>query len=174
MLQKYVYDIATDTTKLVNYERGCLIFQPTNLCTSIIDIDEGTIYTPDPYYYYIINYEGQVGWTWDGINWIKPTNVLKDAYLEGSPTTDTPDLQDEGLRVPNTFWVREKIQDYIDNVWLVNGILDGGSFSDPAPTILLNAGYFDDTGINLSDDISSPVFNNTGGNLTADITVSGY
>lgn len=174
MPQKLVYDIATDTTSIVNYRRACLIFQPTGLCTSIIDIDDGVTYTPPNNYYYIIDDEGQVGWTWNGIGWVKPTDILIDAYLEGNPTTETPNLQDESLCVPNTFWVKQKIQDYLNNVFLPNLVLDGGAFTDAAASVTYDAGYFDDTGSNLSDDLEATLFDNTGGNLTSDITAGTF
>lgn len=169
MLQKSVYDFATNTTKIVNYERACLIFEPTGLCTNIIDIDEGTTYTPPTEYYYVIDYSAQIGWTWDGGSWSKPTDILIDAYLEGNPTTETPELDNESLRVPNTFWVAQKINDYINNVWLPTATIDGGSFSDAAIAATYNAGDLDGNNTNLSGDLTSPDFSNSGGNLSGDI-----
>lgn len=169
MLQKTVYDFTTNTTKIVNYERACVIFEPTGLCTNTIDIDEGTTYTPPNEYYYIIDYTGQIGWTWDGGSWSKPTDILINAYLEGDPTAETPSTDNETNRLATTFYVRQKIEDYINNVFLPNLILDGGSFADAAASVTYDAGFFDDTGSNLSGDLTATLFDDTGGNLTSNV-----
>lgn len=175
MLTKIVYDFATNTNTTVNYDRACLIFKPTGLCTAIIDIDEGTTYTPPNQYYYILDLEGQVGWTWLGLQWKKPTDILINAYLEGEPTTDTPeDINDESLRVPNTFWVGQKIQDYVQNAFLPNLVLDGGAFTDAAVSVTYDAGNFDNTGSNLNASLEATLFDNTSGNLSSNIDASTF
>lgn len=147
--------------------RKCVLHTQTGLCVNIIDDLDNTYTAPDGYSVAPDN-TGEIYWYWDGDNWYNPTDKYFNAYL-GSPVANTPDVSSEDETVATTFYVRQKIEDYINNVFLKSFVLDGGSFTDGAATTLIDAGYFDDTGGNLTADLLATLFDNSGGNLTSDV-----
>lgn len=153
--------------------KKCIVFAPTNICINVINDPEDT-YTPPDGYYVPNDDTGEIYDYWTGVNWYKPRDILINAHLDGYPTVNTPDLNDESQVIPNTFWVRREIQDFVFNQFLPTFILDGGSFSEIYSGATYDAGYFDDTGENLTADLVSPVFDDTGGNLTTNIDAGTY
>lgn len=145
----------------------CILHTQTGLCVNIIDDQTDTYTAPDGYSVAPDN-TGQIFWYWDGDNWYNPTNQYYNAYL-GSVQADTPDVSSEDNSVATTFYVRQKIEDYINNIFLPNLILDGGDFADAAASVTYDAGLFDDTGSNLSGNLHATLFDDTGGTLTSNV-----
>lgn len=152
--------------------RKCIVFAPTNLCVNVIEDPDNT-YTPPDGYYVPDDNTGNIYDYWTGVNWFRQTDILISAYITNG-TTNAPDLNDETDRIPTTFWVRREIQDYIQNVFLPNFVLDGGEFGDAAIALTYDAGYFNDTGSNLDTSLEATLFDDTGGNLTSDIHASTF
>lgn len=145
----------------------CIIHTETGLCVNIIDDPEDSYTAPEGYSIAPDN-TGTFYWYWDGDNWINPYENYLNGYL-GYPIAETPDITDESNSVATTFYVRQKIQDYIENEWLPTATISGGSFSDAAVVASYDAGSLDGTGGNLTGDLTSPDFSNSGGNLSGDI-----
>lgn len=145
----------------------CILHTQTGLCVNIIDDPTDTFIPPDGYSVAPDN-TGTFYWFWDGDNWVNPYEKYFNSYL-GFASAETVDVSDESNAVATTFYVAQKIQDYINNTLLQNITLDGGAFDDPATIALTDAGYFNDTGGNLSADLQSPLFDDTGGNLSTNV-----
>lgn len=146
--------------------RKCILHTQTGLCVNIVD-DQNDNYVPPNGYSIAPDNTGEIYWYWDGDNWNNPSAAYFNAYL-GSALADTPDVSDESNAVATTAYVTQKIKDYLA-VTLSNIILDGGLFTDSATSVTYDAGFFDDTGSNLSGDLLATLFDNTGGNLTSNV-----
>jgi len=154
--------------------RGCLT-GPTGICVNVVEYESALdLVLPDGVTLAIDN-TGEIGWIWNGAAWVTPSDTFNNLALTGTPLAPTPAPEVVSDQVATTSFVDQKIADVLALYFGDEFALNGGSYGDVDGVITLyNAGRYSGALNNLAADLESPIYDDTGGNLTADIDAGAY